>query len=330
MTYDQHAASLIAAQSGDDRAFAELTGRYAVELHTHCYQMLGSVHDADEGLQDVWFRAWRGLGGFTGRGTVRGWLYRIATNVCLTMIEQRGRRVLPMDLSSAPVTETAWLEPYPDTVSLVLDNRSDPHERAERREHLTLAFVAALQHLPGNERAALLLREVVGYSAREVADLMDTSVAAVNSALQRARRMVGERIGGGGTASRPALEDKRVVQVVDAYVDAMERADLAALVGLLTDDVTWSMPPMGSWFRGKDAVADFLADGPMRHKWRHLVTVANGQPAVGCYLWSPEECCFLAQVLDVLTVDDGRITAVTSFVDGALMARFGLPTALNG
>ncbi|MGB7359452.1 MAG: RNA polymerase subunit sigma-70 [Mycobacterium sp.] len=248
----------------------------------------------------------------------------------MTMIEQRGRRVLPMDLSSAPVTETAWLEPYPDTVSLVLDNRSDPHERAERREHLTLAFVAALQHLPGNERAALLLREVVGYSAREVADLMDTSVAAVNSALQRARRMVGERIGGGGTASRPALEDKRVVQVVDAYVDAMERADLAALVGLLTDDVTWSMPPMGSWFRGKDAVADFLADGPMRHKWRHLVTVANGQPAVGCYLWSPEECCFLAQVLDVLTVDDGRITAVTSFVDGALMARFGLPTALNG
>lgn len=133
MTYDQHVASLIAAQSGDDRAFAELTGRYAVELHTHCYRMLGSVHDADEALQDVWFRAWRGLGGFTGRGTVRGWLYRIATNVCLTMIEQRGRRMLPIDLSSPPVTETAWLEPYPDTVPLLLDNRSDPHERAERR-----------------------------------------------------------------------------------------------------------------------------------------------------------------------------------------------------
>ena len=232
-----------------------------------------------------------------------------------------------MDLSSAPVTETAWLEPYPDTVPLVLDNRSDPHERAERREHLTLAFVAALQHLPGNERAALLLREVVGYSAREVADLMDTSVAAVNSALQRARRMVGERIGDGGTASRPAPQDK---QVVDAYVDAMERADLAALVGLLTDDVTWSMPPMGSWFHGRDAVTAFLADGPMRHKWRHRLTAANGQPAVGCYVWSPEEACFLARVLDVLAVDDGRITAVTSFVDGALMSRFGLPATLDG
>ena len=329
MSYDEHSAQLTAVRDGDEQAFAELTGRYAVELHAHCYRMLGSVHDADEALQDVWLRAWRGLGGFAGRGTVRGWLYRIATNVCLTMIEQRSKRVLPMDLSSTPLTETAWLEPYPDTLPLVLDHRSEPHERAERREHLALAVVAALQHLPGNERAALLLREVVGYSAREVADLMDTSVAAVNSALQRARRMVGERIGDVDKSDPPASRDKRVVKVVDAYVDAMERADLGALVGLLTDDVTWSMPPVGSWFRGRVAVTTFLAEGPMRDSWRHLVTEANGQPAVGCYLWSPEQRCFVGQVLDVLTVEDGAITTVTSFVDAALMSRFGLPATLD-
>lgn len=323
---DDHAAQelLPAAQRGDHRAFAQLIEPYRGELHAHCYRMSGSVHDADDVMSDVLLRAWSGLPGFAGRTSVRRWLFQIATNACLTMIARRGNRVLPVDLS-APAdpgsvlasarSDVHWLQPYPDAV----DER--PDRRVERRADVELAFVAALQHLPGNERAALLLREVIGFSAREVAELMDTTAAGVNSALQRARRIVGER--------RPVVSDHADTQpVVDNYVRAFEAGDVDAMVSLLTDDVTWSMPPTPTWFQGVSAVTAFLTDYPMQVRWRHLVTSANGAPAVACYRWDADSGAFLATVVDVLTLRAGRICAVTAFINPELFARFGLPAVL--
>jgi RNA polymerase sigma-70 factor (ECF subfamily) len=319
---------LAAAQHGDERAFAQLLAAFHRELHAHCYRMLGSVHDADDAWQEVLIRAWRGLSGFEGRSSVRRWLYRMATNVCLTMIAQRAKRVLPMDLTPAaevgeglghPLTEPIWLEPYPQS----------PDTRLERQENIELAFVAAVQHLPGNERAALLLREVIGFSAREVADLVDATVPAVNSALQRARRIVNDHIQTQGSRhTARSLSDTRLRGIIDDYIDAFERGDVDALVALLTDDATWSMPPTPTWYRGRQAVTAFLADGPMRARWQHRTTVANGQPAVGCYLWNGDRHEYVAQVLDVLSLRGDRIAAVTAFIDGRLFTRFGLPAAL--
>jgi RNA polymerase sigma-70 factor (ECF subfamily) len=322
-------ALLVAAQSGDDRAFEQLVDPFRNDLHAHCYRMLGSLHDADEASQDVLFRAWRGLAGFEGRSSLRSWLYRIATNVCLTMIDQRAKRALPMDMGPAsdpddglaePLTESVWLEPYPDSLL------TGPAGRSERRENIELAFIAALQHLPGNERAALLLREVIGFSAREVAELVDASVPAVNSALQRARRIVNEHIESDTPRSTARLiGDARLRELVDNYVDAFERGDVDGMVALLTDDVTWSMPPVPTWYRGQTAVTAFLVNGPMLVRWRHRVTAANGQPAVGCYQWDPEQEVYTAKVIDVLTLRGDRIAQVTAFIDGGMFPRFGLP-----
>jgi RNA polymerase sigma-70 factor (ECF subfamily) len=329
---------LAAAQGGDERAFAELLGGFWAELHAHCYRMLGSVHDADDAWQEVLLRAWRGLSGFEGRSSFRRWLYRVATNVCLTMIAKRAKRVLPMDLSPAaeagdglaePLAESVWLEPYPDSMTQAFDSRFSPDARIEQRENIELAFVAALQHLPGNERAALLLREVIGFSAREVAELVDATVPAVNSALQRARRIVNDHIQPQVSRSTARSKgDTRLRKMVDDYIEAFERGDIDALVALLTDDVTWSMPPTATWYRGRAAITRFLTDGPMRVRWRHLATVANGQPAVACYIWDPQRQAYVAQVLDVLTLRGERIAAVTAFIDSRLFPRFGLPEVL--
>jgi RNA polymerase sigma-70 factor, ECF subfamily len=324
---ENEAALLAVAQQGDERAFAQLIEGFRDELHAHCYRMLGSVHDADDALQEVMLRAWRGLSGFEGRSSLRSWLYRLATNVCLTMIGQRAKRVLPVDLTPAaevgeglaePLTESVWLEPYPD-----------PDADVERREGIELAFVAAVQHLSGNERAALLLREVIGFSAREVAELVDASVPAVNSALQRARRIVNDHIGSQTPrSSARSITDTRVRRIVDSYIDAFERADVDAMVALLTDDVTWSMPPVPTWYRGRAAVTQFLIDAPMQVRWRHRITAANGQPAVAAYMWDSEQQAYAAYVIDVLTFRDDRIAAVTAFIDASLFPRFGLPEAL--
>jgi len=329
---------LAAAQHGDERAFAELLGGFRGELHAHCYRMLGSLHDADDAWQEVLLRAWRSISGFEGRSSFRRWLYRVTTNVCLTMIAQRAKRVLPMDLTPAaevgdslgePRTEAIWLEPYPDSMRQAFDSRFSPDASMERRENIELAFVAAVQHLPGNERAALLLREVIGFSAREVAELVDASVPAVNSALQRARRIVNDHIQTQGSRSTArSIGDTRLRKVVDDYIEAFERGDVDALVTLLTDDVTWSMPPVPTWYGGRAAVTDFLINYPMRVRWRHLTTVANGQPAVGCYIWDSERVEYVANVLDVLTFRGERIAAVTAFMDGRLFPRFGLPEVM--
>jgi RNA polymerase sigma-70 factor (ECF subfamily) len=312
-------ALLDAARGGDEDAYRRLVEPHRRELHAHCYRMLGSVHDAEDALQDALLRAWRGLAGFAGRSSLRSWLYRIATNACLDVVARRPKRVLPLDYE--PLEESVWIEPYPDA----------PEASYEQREGVELAFIAALQHLAPNQRAALILREVLGFSALEAAETLDTTVASVNSALGRARQGVRERLPEQSQqATLRALGDERLRAVVERYTDALERADVDAVVALLTEDATWSMPPHTSWYRGHDAIVAFLASGPFTVRWRHVATRANGQPAVACYRWDEERGAYVASVLDVLTLRGERIGAVTAFVDPDVFAGFGLPPQLPG
>jgi len=333
LTAAQGQADLALARGGDDDdAYRRLVEPLRGELHAHCYRMLGSVHDAEDAL----LRAWRGIARFEGRSSVRSWLYKIATNACLDMIGRRGKRALPVDLGPAadhaalddqPLTDVAWLAPYPD--QSLADGRAAPHARYEQRESVELAFIAALQHLPGNQRAALLLFEVLGFSAREVADTLETTTASVNSALQRARKLVDEKVPEQSQQQTlRTLGDVRLREVVEQYTTALERGDADALVALLSEDASWSMPPLPSWYRGREAITDFLVRLPLRERWRHVTARANGQPAVGGYLWDEQAGAYVAWVLDVLTLRGDRIAAVTAFIDAELFGRFGLPETL--
>lgn len=330
---------LALAREGDDAAFDRLVAPLRRELHAHCYRMLGSTHDADDALQDALVRAWRGLARFEGRASLRSWLYTVATRTCLTAAERRGKRALPVDLGpssdravhgDAPLTEVAWLGPYPD--GDLADGPAGPHARYEQREAVELAFVAALQHLPGNQRAALLLFEVLGFSAAEIAAVMDTSTASVNSALQRARKIVAEKVPD-RTQQRTLrdLDDARLRRVVADYSAALERGDTDALVALLTQDVTWSMPPLPHWYRGIDAVTDFAVAVPLGAcgAWRRIPTGANGQPATGSYLWDDVSGTFAAFAIDVLTLRGEQIEEITTFIGPEHFPAFGLPPALE-
>jgi RNA polymerase sigma-70 factor, ECF subfamily len=280
--------------------------------------MLGSVHDAEDALQDALLRAWRGIGRFEGRSSLRSWLYKIATNACLDLAGKR--RVLPIDYGpgadphdspGVPVAEDVWIEPYPGV-----------DDDYEQRESVELAFVAALQHLPATQRAVLIMREVLGFSAAEVADALDTTVAGVNSALQRARKAVDERVPElSQQETLRVLGDEKVAEIVERYTDALESGDVDRVVELLTEDATWSMPPCPVWFRGRTTVAAFLGDYPLRERWRHIPTRANGQVAVGCYMWDGER--FAAAVLDVLTLRDDKVADVTAFLAPWVFSRFG-------
>ncbi|WP_433271871.1 sigma-70 family RNA polymerase sigma factor [Actinosynnema sp. CS-041913] len=328
-------AELDRARSGDDAAFTRLVEPLRRELHAHCYRMLGSAHDADDALQDALLRAWRGLARFEGRSSLRSWLYTVATRTCLDVVDRRGKRALPVDLGpssdrvvvgDAPVTEVAWLGPYPDA-----GLAAGPGARYEQREAVELAFVAALQHLPGNQRAALLLFEVLGFSVSEIAATMRTSTTSVNSALARARRIVAEKVP--SATQQQALrkmEDARLREVVAGFTTALERGDAAALVALLTEDVTWAMPPMANWYAGRAAVMDFAVSVPLGScgAWRHLPVSANGQPAVACYLWDEAAGTHRAWSVNVLTVRDGLIAGITSFVGAEHFPPFGLPDCL--
>ncbi|QYN34617.1 sigma-70 family RNA polymerase sigma factor [Pseudonocardia sp. DSM 110487] len=329
-------AELQRARAGDGEAFRRLVAPLHAELQAHCYRMLGSLHDAEDALQDALLRAWRGMDRFEGRSSVRSWLYKIATNACLDAIGRRGRRALPIDLGPSvdraavdeqPLTDVAWLGPYPD--SAVADGRAAPHARYEQRESVELAFVAAMQHLPGNQRAALLLFEVLGYSAKEVADTLDTTPASVNSALQRARKVVHElRPVQSQQQTLRALGDTRLRELVTEYATALERGDADTLVSMLTADATWSMPPLPSWYRGAGPITDFLVELPLRHRWRHMPVRANGQQAVACYIWDEQAGAFVGRIIDVLTLRGDRIAAVTAFIDEGLFPHFGLPETL--
>src|SRR4051794_8430208 len=282
-------ATLESARSGDEGAFARLVDPFRGELHAHCYRMLASPMDAEDALQETLLRAWRALARFEGRSSLRSWLYTIATNTCLNAIERRPKRVLPIDYGPAsdphgdylglPPIETTWVDPYPDQGLGLEDGYAGPEARYELRESVELAFVAALQNLPANQRAALILREVLGFSANETAEALETSVPSVNSALQRARKTVDEKLPEESQqATLRALGDDKLREIVDGYMDAMGRGDVDAMVSMLADDAAWSMPPLPAWFRGAD-LRGFMEIGPLSGdwRWRHLPTRANGQ-----------------------------------------------------
>jgi RNA polymerase sigma-70 factor (ECF subfamily) len=317
---------LKAARAGDEDAYARLIGPYRPELHAHCYRMLGSVYDAEDALQEASLRAWRGLARFEGRSSLRSWLYTIATNACLTAIERRPKRVLPIDYGPAadphlgpgePLIESVWIEPYPDEQIGLQDGRASPEARYELRESVELAFVAALQHLPPNQRAVLVLREVLGFSAKEVADTLETTVASVNSALQRARATVDERVGERTQqATLRTLGDQALRELVDRYVDAWERCDVEAFAAMLAQDATFAMPPLATWYHGREGIATWAAGWPLSGawRWRTVFTRANAQPALGFYAWDDDDGAYLPFALNVLTLRGSEISDVTAFV----------------
>jgi RNA polymerase sigma-70 factor, ECF subfamily len=324
---------LVAARGGDEDAFGRLVEPYRTELHAHCYRMLGSVHDAEDAHQDALLRAWRGLARFEGRSSLRSWLYKIATNTCLDVIARRPKRVLPIDYGpptdphdgpQAPLAEAVWIEPYPDERLGVEDGFAAPEARYEQREAVELAFIAALQHLPPKQRAVLILREVLGFSAKETAESLETTTASVNSALQRARKAVEERLPEQSQqATIRALGDDGVRAVVDGYIDAWDRGDIDAVVAMLTEDATFAMPPAPSWHRGREALTAFLGVGPLsgEWRWRHLFVRASGQPALAFYSWDEARGAYLPFALNVLTLRGGLIGDVTAFIARSTASR---------
>ena len=319
-------AVLAAASAGDEGAFERLVEPYRRELHAHCYRMLGSVYDADDALQDTLLRAWRGLSGFQGRSALRSWLYTIATNSCLTQISRRPKRVLPVDYGPAvdphtppgePVVESVWMEPYPDETFGVQDEFAPPDARYEQRESIELAFVAALQHLAPNQRAVLILREVMGFSAKETADMLETSVASVNSALQRARVAVEDRVPEQSQqATLRSLGDDGLRELVDRYVDAWDRCDVEAFAAMLAEDATFAMPPLATWYQTRDGIAIWARLSPMSGawRWRSVLTRANGQPALAFYGWDEDAGAYLPFALNVLSFRGTEIIDVTAFI----------------
>jgi RNA polymerase sigma-70 factor (ECF subfamily) len=313
------AALLAAARSGEASAFEQLVAPYRAELQAYCYRMLGSLHDAEDAVQDSLVRAWRSVGRLDERGFVRAWLYKIATNRCLTVIEQRGRRELPVGVApGTPAAEISWLEPSPDV---------SPETHYLARESVELAFVAALQHLSALQRAVLILRDVLGFSAAEVAGQLDTSTAAANSALQRARQAMASAAPTQQTVLRD-LGDAAVNDIAARWMDAWQAGDVNAIVAMLADDARYSMPPLPAWYQGKDAIRAFLLRDPLQRRWRFLPTRANSQVAFGTYLWDDATAAYIPGGLDVLTLLDGRVAEIVAFLNADL-TRFGLPARVR-
>jgi RNA polymerase sigma-70 factor (ECF subfamily) len=332
---------LEAARGGDEDAFARLVEPHRGALHAHCYRMLGSVPDAEDALQDALLSAWRGLPRFERRSSLRSWLYAIATNASLRAIERRPKRVLPIDYAPAadphegpgePLVESVWVEPYPDESLGLEDGLAGPEARYEQRESVELAFIAALQHLPARQRAVLILRDVLGFSAREVAGALETTPTGVDSALQRAHKAVDERLPERSQqAALRSLDDERLREVVDGFVDAWERADVDAVVAMLASDVAMTMPPLPTWYRGREAVAAFLEGWPLSgdSRWRLVPVRANAQLAFGHYVWDEGRETFTAHGITVITLDGERIAEITVFLDAELIPRFGLPIEIE-
>jgi RNA polymerase sigma-70 factor (TIGR02960 family) len=308
---------LDAARQGDHDAFGRLVAGHRPALHAHCYRMLGSVHDADDALQETLLAAWRGLRSYAGRAPFHHWLHRIATNASLRLSSRRSPRVLahaygpPRSVDDGlgePVLESVWIEPYPDAE--IPHGAPGPEARYERRESVEFAFIAALQHLPAMQRAALLLKDVLGFSSADVADLLDTSPAAVNSALQRARAGLEQRLDPvTQQESLRSLGDEPRRQLVDAFVDAWQRADIGGLVALLANDVRFTMPPLPAWFDGIDAVRRFFVERVFETPWRLEPITANGQLGFVCHQSVDEGQTFFVGAVNVLTVRTGRMSA---------------------
>ncbi|MEU5991727.1 sigma-70 family RNA polymerase sigma factor [Spirillospora sp. NPDC047418] len=317
-----------------DRDFQELADPYRRELLAHCYRMLGSIHDAEDLVQETFLRAWRSYGDFEGRSSLRTWLYRIATNACLTAIDQRGRRPMPSGLGAPsdeperPVVaspEVPWLEPAPDTV--LGADAADPATIVAARESTRLAFVAALQHLPARQRVVLILRDVLKWRAAEAAELLGTTTAAVNSALQRARAQLEQDAPMRDELVEPTDPVQR--ELLERYAQAFEDADITGLIELFKKDVVWEMPPFPEWFVGAETVVRLILAqcGPAPGDIRMVPAAANGQPAFGLYM-RDEEGVHRAYQLQVLSVTGGGVAHVSAFFDTSLYPLFGLAERL--
>ncbi|SEG61442.1 RNA polymerase sigma-70 factor, ECF subfamily [Saccharopolyspora kobensis] len=347
MVSDEIGVLVAAAKDGDQVAFGELAGRYRRELQVHCYRMLGSFDDAEDVVQETLLRAWRRRETYEGRSTFRAWLYKIATNACLDLIDRNKRvaaayQVPPLAGAGAPPVEVPWLQPVPDRLlEPVADAEQEPAAVAVARETVELAFLAAIQQLPARQRAVLITRDVLGWPATETAALLETSVASVKSALQRARATLKQQLprdrDDWTQSAEPSADERALVR---QYVEAHQQADLDALAGLLAEDVRQTMPPHPAWLVGREPLLDFarqVFDPDSQWylgSWRSVLTSVNRQPAVAHYVQRPsaEQTRdlageFRAQVLDVLRVDDGRITAITSF-EPRWFAAAGLPLVL--
>ncbi|TDV44223.1 RNA polymerase subunit sigma-70 [Actinophytocola oryzae] len=329
---------LALARGGDGEAFRALVEPYRRELQVHCYRILGSVHDAEDVLQETLLAAWRGIGDYEQRSSTRTWLYRIATNRCLNALRADSRRLreraapkpeVPLPEPSRRRSEPSWLEPYPDVLlDQIADHQPGPEARYEVRESVSLAFLAALQLLPARQRAVLVLRDVLGFRASEVATMLDTTANAVTSALRRARGALTHEL---PSVAAPLPNSPRERRIVADFSRAFEAGDVDAIVALLTDDAWLTMPPLPLEYHGLDAIRHFLATVVLCDGRRHVLvpTRANGQPAFGYYLRDPRSPILHAHGLLVLTVSGDRIDALTRFHDTALMAMFGLPRSLR-
>jgi len=340
-------AILEAVRSGDEPAFTALVERYRPQLRVHCYRMLGSVDDSEDLVQETLLRAWRGRASFDGRSLLRTWLYRIATNACLNALERAPRRVMPQDVAP-PVTaatdaskardrpafapEIRWLQPYPDSLlEPAAPAETEPEATVVSRESIELVFLAALQHLPSRQRAILILRDLLDWSARETAELLEMSVASVNSAHQRARATMRARLPASRAGTAPALaptdEERTVLQT---FMDAWEQADTGRMTALLREDARWAMPPAPLWFDRRPAIIRLYELFPIDWQGRSfhmLPTAANRQPAAAAYVREQGESTFHLSALHVLRIDAGEIAEVTTF-GPELCRAFGLPATL--
>ena len=332
---------ILAAQQGDSEAYGQLAAAYRAELHAHCYRMLGSAADAEDALQEALVRAWRGLRGFERRGSLRAWLYTIATNACLKAIERRPRRMLPADYGpaadpqqspGAPPAEEVWIGPYPGRPEVAADPAATPEARYDQRESVELAFIAALQYLTPGQRAALILHDVMGFPCAQIAKMLSTTPTSVYSSLQRAHKAVRGRLPQPSQqATLRRLGDQALRHVAERYVDAWHRGDVDSIVTMLTEDAILSMPPLPGWFGGTASVRAFLATWPMARAGRSrlIATRANGQLAFGHYLLDDASGCYLAHSLDIITLRGARIAEVTAFHLPGSFPPFGLSPALE-
>jgi RNA polymerase sigma-70 factor (ECF subfamily) len=317
-----------------------LVESYRRELQVHCYRMLGSFEDAEDMVQETFLRAWRRRSSFGGRSSFRAWLYRIATNACLDALERRPPRVLPPQVAAAadprvpplPTADVPWLQPYPDRLlEGIAPSDAEPDAALVAKETIELAFLVAIQHLAPRQRAVLIVRDVLGWSAKETAMLLETTVDSVNSGLRRARSMLKKHLPARrlewASDSDPTEQERSLLQ---RYMDAHERADVAAFAALLREDARLTMPPTPTWYDGREAVVTFHARQVFvpEYQWRFVVTRANRQPAVALYTRRPGESEYRASVMDVLLIEDGLLAQIDSFVLPHLFPAFGLPPTL--
>jgi RNA polymerase sigma-70 factor (ECF subfamily) len=327
----------VAASAGDRDAFAYVTGRYRRELQVHCYRMLGSFEDAEDLVQETLLRAWRRRETYQGRSTLRAWLYGIATNACLDALDKRSRRLLPTELvppadplaSLPPASEIPWLEPYPDSLlDEAVDDAAGPEELAFAQETIELAFLVAIQHLPPRQRAVLILRDLLGWSASETARVLAMTVVAANSALQRARETLAQRLPSDRVDwARQRIPDPGEQVLLRRYVEAWERSDVDGLVALLAEDARFAMPPMAAWYEGRDAIGTFLAGYPLSARFPrhiHVPTRANRQPAFGVFFEGERGSPPRPVGVEVLRIERGLIAEIDVFLQPELIEWFGI------